>query len=162
MSAPGHAQILGCPFHGDGRPVGDTVWVEKGVLSNLFYSRFWAKKQGKPALGPAGASLLLPGGAGSVDDLLSGMQEGLLLTTLWYIRSVDPNQILVTGLTRDGVFWIENGEIAYPVKNFRFNDSPLRLFSRVEAMSAPQPMYGHLAPAIRASAFGFTSISDAI
>ncbi|MBE7559281.1 TldD/PmbA family protein [bacterium] len=161
-SSPSHPQILGCPFHGDGRPVGETTWVENGVLKNLYYSRYWAQKQGKPALGPAGASLVLSGGAGSVDDLLCEMKEGLLVTTLWYIRSVDPNQILVTGLTRDGVFWVENGEIAYPVKNFRFNDSPLRLFSRVEAMSDPVPMYGHLAPAMRASAFGFTSVSDAI
>lgn len=102
------------------------------------------------------------GGEGTPDDLLRGMKEGLLLNTLWYIRSVDPNQILVTGLTRDGVYWVKDGEIAYPVKNFRFNDSPLRLFNRVEALSAPQPMYGHLVPAIRASAFGFTSTSDAV
>lgn len=161
-SSPAHPGILGCPFHGDGRPVAETAWVENGVLRNLSYSRFWAAKQGKPALGPASSSLLLCGGSGSPDDLLRGMKKGLLVTTLWYVRSVDPNQILVTGLTRDGVFWVEDGEIAYPVKNFRFNDSPLRLFSRVEAMSQPQPMYGHQAPALRASAFGFTSISDAV
>ena len=160
-SRPTHPEVRGCPFHDDGRPVGETPWVENGVLRNLSYSRYWAAQKNAQPLAPA-SSVVMSGNGGTPDDLLKGMKEGLLITTLWYIRSVDPNQILVTGLTRDGVYWVKDGEIAYPVKNFRFNDSPLRLFNRVEALSSPQPMYGHLVPALRVSAFGFTSISDAV
>jgi predicted Zn-dependent protease len=161
-SQPNHPNVLGCPFHGNGLPVDDTAWIKDGVLENLPYSRFWAKEKGKTATGPAHASASVSGETGTPGELLKKMKEGLLVTTLWYIRSVDPNEMLVTGLTRDGIFWVEDGEIAYPVKNFRFNDSPLRVFNDIGAMSAPQSIYGASIPAVLANSFKFTSISDAV
>jgi predicted Zn-dependent protease len=102
--------------------------------------------------------------------LIASTERGVLVTRLWYIRSVDPQQALFTGLTRDGTFWIEDGKIKYPLKNFRFNESPYKLLTEVEALGTPQPAvrserysdYRMLLPAIKVKAFRFTSLSDAV
>jgi len=86
----------------------------------------------------------------------------VLVSRCWYIRSVDRQQSLVTGLTRDGTFWIEDGEIAHPIKNFRFNESMVRVLGDLEELGQPVRIGRSLIPAVRARSFRFASISDAV
>src|SRR4029077_18192289 len=105
---------------------GRQVWIENGVLKQLTYSRFWAKKQNKaPTGGPS--TIKMAGGTQSVEDLIKGTERGVLVTRLWYLREVDPRTILYTGLTRDGTYLIENGKISHAAQNFRFHEIPLFL-----------------------------------
>jgi len=167
FSDPQDPQLLSQPYDGDGLPLSRQVWVEGGVLKKLYYSRFWAQKQGKQATGFP-SSVKLEGGTTSMDDLIKSTARGVLVTRLWYLREVDPRTILYTGLTRDGTFLIENGKISKAIKNFRFNDSPLFLLSNLEAMSPAVRLAGTEAggavvmPAIKAKDFNFTSLSDAV
>jgi predicted Zn-dependent protease len=111
----------------------------------------------------------MTGGQGSLDDLIASTERGVLITSLWYIRFLDPRTLLFTGLTRDGVFWLENGKISHPVSNFRWNDSPIRVLQQVEAMSASvraSPRDGSASnlwvPALRVKEFELSSVSDAV
>lgn len=150
------------PFAGDGLPLEPVTWVENGVLKQLSYDRYWAEQKGvRPTGGPG--SLTMSGEARSLGDLIRGTERGVLITRLWYIRGVDPRTILYTGLTRDGTFLIENGEIAYPVNNFRWNDSPLFALSNLEAMSWPERVSPtQKFPGIRVSDFTLSSVSEAV
>ena len=100
----------------------------------LQYSRYWAKKQGKRAGRRSPATCIMAGGDKTTADLVASTQKGILVTRTWYIRMVDPQTVLLTGLTRDGTFYIENGEIKYPVKNFRFNESPVIMLNNIEEL----------------------------
>ena len=167
FSDPQDPQLLGQPYDGQGLPLARQVWVENGILKQLFYSRFWAQKQGKqPTGGPN--SIKLVGGTTSMDDMIKSTPRGILVTRLWYLRSVDPRTILFTGLTRDGTFLIENGKISKAIKNFRFNESPLFLLSNLEAIGPAVRIAGTeqggpvVMPAIKAKDFNFTSLSDAV
>jgi predicted Zn-dependent protease len=93
---------------------------------------------------------------------VAGCDRGLLVTRFWYLRSVNPQTIQVTGLTRDGVWLVEKGKVVGPVNNFRFNESPANLLKNVEAMSAPVSTGDAVIPAIRARDFNFSSRSDAV
>ena len=167
FSDPQDPQLLAQPYDGQGLPLSRQVWVENGVLKQLFYSRCWAQKQGKVATGGP-SSIKLEGGTTSMDDMIKSTPRGVLVTRLWYLRLVDPRTILVTGLTRDGTFLIENGKISKSVKNFRFNESPLFLLSNLEALSPAVRIGGTeqggpvVMPAIKAKDFNFTSLSDAV
>ena len=160
-SQPGHPFILARPFFSNGLGAREITWIEKGVAKNLSYSRYWAKEKNKEPIGPP-ASLVMEGGEDAIEDLIKSTQRGVLVTRLWYIRFVDPNEMLLTGLTRDGTFLIENGEITKPIKNFRFNESPVTLLRNVERMTAPKKVGGSLVPAVKAGNFTFTSISSAV
>lgn len=150
------------PFAGDGLPLGPVTWVEDGVLKQLSYDRYWADQKGVEPTGDAG-SLNMSGEAQSIDELIRGTARGVLVTRLWYIRGVDPRTILYTGLTRDGTFLIENGQIAHPVNNFRWNDSPLFALNNLEAMSFPERVSPtQKFPAIRVSNFTLSSVSEAV
>ncbi len=167
VADPFDPMILSQPWDGDGLPLGRQVFVEKGVLKELYYSRFWAKKKGKQATG-APTSLIMTGGTTSVDDMIKSTQRGVLVTRLWYLREVDPRTILYTGLTRDGTFLIENGKISKAIKNFRFNDSPLFMLNNLEEVGRPVRLAGTEAggavvvPPIKVRDFTFTSLSDAV
>lgn len=115
----------------NGLPVGATEWISGGTLAALPSSRFSAAKAGLPAATPAVGNLVLSGG-GDADlaAMVAGTDRGLLLTCLWYVRDVDPATMLVTGLTRDGVYLVEGGEVVGVVNNFRFNESPVDLLGR--------------------------------
>jgi predicted Zn-dependent protease len=107
------------------------AWIQDGVLANLLRPRFWALKTTAPAVGPVDNLLLEQAGATATgDEMVGATDRGLLLTTLWYIREVDPQTLLLTGLTRDGVFLVEGGEVTGAVNNFRFNESPVDLLGR--------------------------------
>ncbi|KAA9331394.1 TldD/PmbA family protein [Hymenobacter busanensis] len=160
-SDPTHPEIPDLAFAGDGRPRQKTTWIEKGVVKNMFSSRFWAQKSGIDATPPPGA-FIMEGGTQSTQDLIKSTAKGILVTRLWYIRPVDPQTLLYTGLTRDGTFYIENGKIKHPIKNFRFNESPIIMLNNLEAIGRPQRLAGNLIPPLKIRDFTFTSLSDAV
>ena len=125
------------------------TFVENGVIKALIYDRTWAARKGvEPTPNPG--NMIMAGGQGSVADLIRDTRRGILVTRFWYIRAVDPQTGLVTGLTRDGTFFIEGGRIQYAIKNFRFNESPLIMLNNIDAMGAPVRQNGRLLPPIRA------------
>lgn len=137
------------------------VAVEKGVVKNLFYDRYWASKMGKnPTPGPS--NIILEGGTASLEDLIKSTERGLLVTHFWYIRTVNPQNVQLTGLTRDGLFLIENGKIKHPVMNFRFNESPVVMLKNAEMMTPAVRAGSMIVPAIKARNFTFSSVSDAV
>src|SRR5688500_862474 len=167
MADPFDPLVLDEPLDGEGVPLGKQVFVESGVLKKLYYSRFWAQKQGKA---PAGApkSFIMSGGDASVEDMIKSTERGVLVTRLWYLREVDPRTILYTGLTRDGTFLIEGGKITKALKNFRFNESPLFMLNNLETLGRPIRLAGTeaggavIVPAIKGRDFNFTGLSDAV
>jgi predicted Zn-dependent protease len=163
-SDPADPALLGQPFDNEGLPVGRVVWIEKGILRNLAYTRFWAQKQGvRPTGGVALGGLTLAGGTKSTEELIAGCERGILVTHFFYIRALDPRTVLQTGLTRDGAFLVEKGKITRALKNFRWNESPLLLLNRLEDIGRPEPTAaGRMMPALRVRDFNFTSLSDAV
>ncbi|QQL49528.1 TldD/PmbA family protein [Mucilaginibacter ginkgonis] len=154
-------------YTGDGQPAVKRSWIEKGVVKNLFYSRYWAKKKGVPEV-PYPGGFIMDGGDQSLEDLIKGTEKGILVTRLWYIRPVDPQTLLYTGLTRDGTFYIENGQIKFPVKNFRFNESPVIMLNNLEALGkteravSGESFQSALIPPMKIRDFTFSSLSDAV
>jgi predicted Zn-dependent protease len=144
-----------------GLPSRKTTWIEKGVVKAVLVDRYWAAKNKLETL-PFSGNVVLEGGSGTVDELVAGTERGLLVTHFFYIRSVNPQNVQLTGLTRDGLWLVEKGKVVGPVQNFRFNDSPVNVLKNVEAMSASEPAGNVVAPAIRARDFKFTSKSDAV
>jgi len=164
-SDPVDPMLLGRPFDNEGLPVQRTVWIEKGILRNLAYSRFWAQKQGVMPTGGItfAGGLTLAGGTKSTEEIIAGCEYGILLTHFFYIRSVDPRTVLETGLTRDGTFLIEKGKITRALKNYRWNESPLLMLNRLEDIGRPEAVAaGRMMPALRIRGFDFTSASDAV
>ncbi|WP_158796687.1 TldD/PmbA family protein [Pedobacter sp. L105] len=160
-SDPMNPDLPSSTWNNDGLPVKKTVWVDKGVVKNLSYSRYWAKEKGVAPL-PFSRSMIIEGGTQSLEELIKSTEKGILVTRFWYIRSVDPQTLLLTGLTRDGTFYIENGEIKFPVKNFRFNESPVIMLNNVEALGKPVRSGDLLIPPMKIRDFTFTSLSDAV
>ncbi|AKQ47167.1 peptidase C69 [Rufibacter radiotolerans] len=160
-SDPTNPEIPTSTWAGDGRPHEKVTWIDKGVIKQMPYSRFWAQKKGVKGL-PMPGGFIMAGGTQSLEDLIKGTQKGILVTRLWYIRAVDPQTLLYTGLTRDGTFYIENGKIKHPVKNFRFNESPVIMLNNLEALGKPQRIGGNLVPPMKIRDFTFTSLSDAV
>ena len=166
-SDPYDAAILADPFDGEGFPLVRHDWITKGVLTELQYGRFWAKKQGKQPTGGAN-NIVMAGGTTSREQMIAGTARGILVTRLWYLREVDPRTALYTGLTRDGTFLIENGKITKAIKNMRFNESPLFLLNNIEALGPQERVAGVEAlqpcvmPLLKARDFNFTSLSDAV
>ena len=163
-SDPSDPQLLGQPFDNDGLPLSRVVWIEKGVLRNLAYTRFWAQKQGRQPTGNGlVGGLALTGGTKSTEELVAGCERGILVTHFFYIRSLEPRTVLQTGLTRDGTFLIEKGKITKALKNFRWNESPLLMLNRLEDIGRSElTAAGRVMPALRVSRFDFSSSSDAV
>jgi len=144
-------------------------WIRDGTINALAYPRAAAAEYDAPVVAP-GSNLLMTGGSASLADMIAGTERGLLLTTLWYIRTVDPTVLLLTGLTRDGVYLIEDGEVTAAVNNFRFNESPLDLLRRateagVSEVTLPRE-WGDWAtraamPSLRIPDFHMSSVSQA-
>jgi len=160
-SDPLNPELPSATWDREGLPVKRTQWVQNGVVKNLSYSRYWASQKGVQPL-PFGRSIVLEGGNQSLEDLIKGTEKGILVTRFWYIRSVDPQTLLLTGLTRDGTFYIENGEIKFPLKNFRFNESPVIMLNNVEALGKPVRTGTGMIPPMKIRDFTFTSLSDAV
>lgn len=167
VTDPSHREAPGSPWGEDGLPRKQLPIIENGVLKNLFYSRYWADKQGKEPV-PFPSNIIMEGGSATLEDMLASTQRGIMISSLWYIRSVDPQTLLLTGLTRDGNYLIEKGKIVGPVKNFRWNESPVAVLKNVEMMGKPVRMPGRessipaLVPPLKVKEFTFSSISDAV
>ncbi|GAB4402934.1 MAG: TldD/PmbA family protein [Microscillaceae bacterium] len=165
-SDPLHPELPTATWAGDGMPLKKINWLEKGVVKNMTYSRYWAEKKGVPYV-PFPSNLIMEGGTASLEDLIKNTKKGILLTRTWYIREVDPQTVLYTGLTRDGTFYIENGQIKFPVKNLRFNESPVVMLNNLEELGRPERLQGEagiscLIPPLKVRDFTFTSLSDSI
>ena len=177
LSDPADTATLAGGYDGDGMSLEKVTWIENGVVRALNYDRFWAQKQGvPPTRAPGGGfrgggALRMLGGEQSVADMIRGTARGVLVTRFWYIRAVDPRTILYTGLTRDGTFLIEDGKVTRPIKNFRFNESPIFFLNNLEALgpvrrvNASENLSAGSAtfmPAIKVRDFTFSSLSDAV
>tara|TARA_R110000868_G_scaffold170749_4_gene406116 strand:- start:1090 stop:1941 length:852 start_codon:yes stop_codon:yes gene_type:complete len=160
-SDPLNPEVPTSTWNGEGQPLKKTTWLENGVVKNLAYDRFWAKEKGVDPV-PFPSNVIMAGGDQSLEDLIKSTKKGILVTRLWYIRSVDPQTLLYTGLTRDGTFYIENGQIKYPVKNFRFNESPIIMLNNLETLGKQVRINGNLIPYMKVRDFTFTSLSDAV
>ena len=184
-SDPAHDGLACAPFNvalssdntesvfDNGLPLARTDWISGGTLGALLQTRHTAAMTGQPVT-PMIDNLVLEvdGATGSIDDLVAGTERGLLLTCLWYIREVDPQSLLLTGLTRDGVYLVEDGEITGAVNNFRFNESPVDLLSRFSHASQTVPSFSRewgddyfsrtATPALRVPDFNMSSVSQAL
>jgi predicted Zn-dependent protease len=144
--------------------------IKGGVVSNLFYDRYWAQQKGVEPT-PFPGNRIMEGGSASIEDMIKDTKKGVLVTRFWYIRAVDPQTLLYTGLTRDGSFYIENGKIKHPIKNFRFNESPIIMLNNLETLGkqmrvasggGPGGGGSALIPAMKIRDFTFSSLSDAV
>lgn len=167
-SDPQHEIAPGAIYSTDGLPAVKRAWVENGVVKELIYSRYWAQKTGHEPV-PYPTNLIMTGGSTSVEEMIQNTKKGILVTRFWYIRTVDPRTLLYTGLTRDGTFLIENGKITKPIKNFRFNESPVAMLNNIEAMAPSERAAGSevedwsvFVPPLLIRDFTFSSLSDAV
>ena len=168
VSDPAHRLVPTLPWGEDGLPHGRTEWVRSGTVQNLHCARFWAQKSERTPLAPP-PNLILRDAERSLEDLIASVERGVLITDLWYVREVDPRTMLYTGLTRDGVFWIEGGKVTHPVNNFRWNESPVRVLKNALGCSRAMRVGGRggsarnaLVPALAVGEFALTSVSEAI
>jgi predicted Zn-dependent protease len=158
-SNPADPRCPSSPFQGGGQASQAIDWIRDGVLANLAYSRFWAGKQGRQSTGWP-SNIIMEGSDTGIDEMVAKTERGIVATRFWYIRFVDPMVPSITGMTRDGLFLVENGKVTRPIKNMRFNESLLDLLSRVETVGKVErtgewlPM---LVPALKVNDFNFTS-----
>jgi predicted Zn-dependent protease len=168
----GNTVLRQSPIGVDGMAARPVTWIEKGVLKNLSYDRAWAKRQKKEPT-PVGTnqSLVMEGSDMTIEQMIKSTKRGLLVTFFWYIRPVDQPTLLNTGMTRDGLFLIENGEISGPVQNFRWNMSPLVGYNNISAVGKSVPIHTGesydgpgtaLVPPVRIEDFFMTSVSPAV
>jgi predicted Zn-dependent protease len=138
-NVPDHADLLGVGFTSEGLPSVPSTWIDRGVLSQLAHDRFTAKAHGVKEIPTLDAPVLSVDGADScsIQDLVKQTERAILVTNFWYIRTVNPTDLTLTGMTRDGTFLVENGQVVSAIKNFRFHDSPLRAFQHIDASTAP-------------------------
>lgn len=172
-SDPWNAELPGSQAAQGGIPAEKIYLVRNGVLENLIYSRYWAKQKNRePTPGPVNNIMESSQRPASMEEMIKATDRGILLGRFWYIRSVDPRTALQTGLTRDGIWYIENGRIQYPVKNFRFNQSIMQLLApgNVEMIGASERVgsaegqggNSALLPPLKIREFHFTSQSEAV
>jgi predicted Zn-dependent protease len=165
-SDPFNPKLSASPWSASLLPNEKIAWIERGVVKNLYYDRFWAQKAGKKPT-PFPGNLVLDGQNHSLDDLIKAADKALLVTRFWYMRMLQPQTLQITGLTRDGVFLVENGKVTAPVMNFRWNESPVSVLQNTKMLSTPVRTQGaeadsSFAPAILATDFNFASVSDAV
>ncbi len=169
-----HPLQSGPPFDGEGVPRQKVLLVDRGVPKNLVYARSTAKKmKAKPTGhglplpnqdGEAPFNLVFDGGKTSVEQMVASTDRGILLTRMWYIREVEPYEKVLTGMTRDGSFLVENGRIVAGIRNFRFNQGILEMLSNVEQMgpavrAAGEESFEMVVPAMKVRNFHFSEIT---
>jgi PmbA protein len=173
-----HPLQTGAPYDGEGIPRQKVLLVDRGTPRNLVYSRATAKQmpnemKARPTghgftlpneYGEAPMNLVFEGGKTSLDEMIASTDRGILVTRLWYIREVDPYEKVLTGMTRDGTFLVENGRIAGGIRNFRFNQGILEMLSNVEAMSpsvraAGEESFEMVVPAMKVNNFHFSEVT---
>lgn len=167
-----HPSQTGAPFDGEGIPRQRVPILEHGVVKNLVYARQTAHKLGTQPTGhgfplpneygEAPLNIVMEGERSSIDDMVKSTPRGLLITRFWYIREVDPYQKILTGMTRDGTFWIEDGQLRHGIRNLRFNQSVIEMLRQVEMLGQPQRTAGEesfemVVPALKVRDFNFSS-----
>lgn len=169
-SDPADEDLLEPPFTDTGEPVGRTTWIENGVLRSLGYSRYWAEREGVTPT-PVAGGFKLVGGAEDLRSLIGSVERGVLVTRFWDIRPVDPRRLQYTGLTRDGTFLIENGQLSRALKTLRFNESISGMLSQIQGVGLPERVVasesGGLGPAVVVPPlvvrdFYFSGVVDAV
>jgi predicted Zn-dependent protease len=166
QNLPGHSDLLGTGFTHEGLPCDEALWIDKGVLRQLSYDRFTAKQLKIKRIATLEAPCLSASGAAAskTQDLIKQCEHAILVTNFWYIRTVNPTDLTLTGMTRDGTFLIEDGQITSAVRNFRFHESPLRVFKRVDGWTEPVEAVTSetgkmLVPAMVLRDFNFSSVT---
>ena len=169
-----HPRQSGAPFDGEGVPRQRVTLIEQGVVKGVVYARQTAHKTGaEPTghglplpneIGETPVNIVMEGGRTSIQEMIRSTKRGLLVTRLWYIREVDPYQKILTGMTRDGTFWIEDGKVQYGLRNLRFNQSMIEMLGQVEMMSPPERAAGEetfdmVVPAMKVRDFSFSSLT---
>jgi len=169
-----HPLQSGAPYDGEGIPRQKVLLVDKGVPKNLVYARATAKKmKAKPTghglslpndMGEAPMNLVFAGGDSSVDEMVRSTERGILVTRMWYIREVDPYEKVLTGMTRDGTFLVQDGKVAGGVRNFRFNQSMLEMLSSVEMLgpsvrAAGEESFEMVVPPMKVRNFHFSEVT---
>lgn len=165
---PWDAQAPVLPWDDEDTPRRRMPIVTRGKIDSLRYSRYWAGTKGRPPSGGIG-NVIMAGSGKSTGDLVKSTAKGLLITRTHYVNMVDPQTMQLTGLTRDGLFYVENGEVKYPVKNFRFNESAVVALNNIEDIGTPERTvfffdlaFPMMLPALKVRDFTFTSLSDAV
>jgi predicted Zn-dependent protease len=158
---PAHPLLQSGRFFGDGLPNSYLDIVEDGIPQTLSYSRYWAKQQDRQPTGGM-YPLVMTGSDRTVADLIANTERGILVSRAWYVRYVNPRTLEVTGMTRDGTFAIADGQIAYPIKNLRFNQSLPQMLRDLEAVSTPQRCGSSVIPGCKVNHFHFSSITDSV
>jgi len=167
---PFNTDVPAAPWSGDGQARKKLDIIKNGVVANMFYDRYWASQKNVASV-PFPGNAIMEGGNASLEDLIKDTKKGILVTRFWYIRTVDPQTQLYTGLTRDATFFVENGKVKHPIKNFRFNESPVIMLNNVETLGkqvrvdvdgGPGGGASFLIPYMKLRDFTFTSLSDAV
>ncbi len=172
-SDPWNAEVPGSQSAQGGLPAEKLYLVKNGVIENLTYNRYWAKQKGKqPTPGPVNTIIDSSGPKTSIEEMIKSTKRGILVSRFWYIRTTDARTASSTGLTRDGVWFVENGKIAYPLKNFRFNQSMTQMLApgNIDLIGTPERVGSSegggagasLLPALKIKQFNFTSQSEAV
>jgi predicted Zn-dependent protease len=168
FSDPSNPDSPSIPFTGEGEPRNRVEWFTGGVLKNLYRNRYWAEKTSERSV-PYPSNIIMNGTEKTLDEMIASSDKAILVTRFWYIRTVDPKTMLLTGLTRDGVFEIVNGKISRPLKNFRFNESPMNVLKNLveagkseKAVGAETDEFPIFVPPLKVENFNFSSLSDAI
>jgi predicted Zn-dependent protease len=158
---PAHPLLQLSTFFNNGLSNYPLEVIKDGIPQTLSYSRYWAKQKGKE---PTGAlfPIVMSGSDQSLADLIASTERGILVNRSWYVRYVNPKTLEVTGMTRDGTFWIEDGQIAYPIKNLRFNQNLPEMLRDVDALSQVQRVDNSVVPGVRVKAFNFSSVTDSV
>jgi len=161
---------IGVPFDSEGVEKKAVTLVENGVARAVVHDRATAEAEGAEPTGhglpvpntegPSAGHLVMDGGGSTLEELISGVERGVLVTRFWYTRVVDPIKVIITGMTRDGTFLIENGVVKHALKNMRFNESVLRFLSNVEGMTDQILASGLVVPAVLARGFSFSSATS--
>jgi predicted Zn-dependent protease len=158
---PAHPLLQTSNFFGDGLSNYYLEVIKNGIPKTLSYSRYWAQQQKTLPTGYL-FPIVMQGSDQSLNDLASQTERGILVNRAWYVRFINPKTLEVTGMTRDGTFWIEDGKIAYPIKNLRFNQNLPEMLRDIDAISSVERYGSKVVPGVRVKEFNFTSISDSI
>jgi predicted Zn-dependent protease len=158
---PGHPLLQAGTFFPDGLPNSTLTIIQDGIPQTLAYSRYWAVKRGREATGNL-FPIVMQGSDRSLSDLIAETERGILVSRAWYVRYTNPRTLEVTGMTRDGTFWLEGGKIAHPIKNLRFNQCLPEMLRQIDAISRVERVGSLAVPGVRVKAFNFSSVTDSI
>ncbi|MBV5257705.1 TldD/PmbA family protein [Synechococcus moorigangaii CMS01] len=158
---PAHPLLQTGAFDNQGLPCNKLAIATDGIPSTLSYDRYWAQQTSHRPTGSL-FPLVMTGSDQTLADLIAQTERGIFINRAWYVQVVNPQTLEFTGMTRDGTFWIENGKLAYPINNLRFNQSLPDLLRDVEAIATPERHGSSVVPALKVKNFHFSSVTESI